>query len=232
MAEYIHLINGKEIAAANVVPGTPLASALEAISAGAYRIVPLTSTAPYVPNPAGASPAVPLSAKIIYLTKDSSAGLKDPYTEWIYTGDTTIAVDPTKWEIIGETSPDMSSKEDKANKVTTIRADGTATNTAYPSEAAVRTELDTKADKIVVEQGEDPTGHIPELDNEGNLVDSEIEADDLVTDVHIDGEQTSLVYQHVATIPTATDYTAGNPATGATAVESSWGVVKISTIIL
>lgn len=227
MAEYIHLINGKEIAAANVVPQSPLADALEAISAGAFRIVPLTSTEPKVPDPTHADPPAPLSTKIIYLTKEEPSTKEDPYTEWIY--------QPTSnpvWVVIGTTSPDMASKEDVANKVTTIRADGTATDIAYPSEAAVRTELDKKADKIEVAQGEDPTGHIPELDSEGNLVDSEIESEDLVTDVKIAGEQASLVSQHVASIPKAIDYTAGDPDTGTAAVASSWGVVQISTIEL
>ena len=226
-SEYIHLINGKEIAAANVVPNTPLASALEAISAGAFRIVPLTQTEPHVPDP---SPDAP-STKIIYLTKDASAGKTDPYTEWIYQPNSNPV-----WVIIGETSPDMDSKEDKANKVTTIRADGTATDTAYPSEAAVRTELDTKADKTVIPQGVNPDGHVPQLDSNGELEDSGIDADDLVTDVRLVDNTTStydtLVNQHVASIPKANDYTAGNPATGATAVASSWGVVQLSTIIL
>jgi hypothetical protein len=269
MAEYIHLINGKEIAAANVVPNTPLASALEAISAGAFRIVPLdTSVDPPVPNPAGAVPPAPLSPKIIYLTKDDSSTAEDPYTEWIYQPDGN-----PRWVVIGTTSVDISdleadvtsndgtnvqvrvveasgkitevhiatdNTENVGNKVKTIRDASSATDTAYPSEAAVRTELDTKADKVTVEPGEDPEGHIPQLDENGNLEDSGIDAESLVTDVRILDKTTStsesVVFTHVASIPKANDYTAAVPAhdnvPAQNAVASSWGVVQISTIEL
>lgn len=259
MAEYVHKINGKEIAASNVVPGTPLASALEAISAGAFRIVPLTGGVDPVPDPEHADPPAPLSPKIIYLTKDEHSTAEDPYTEWIYQPDG----DPV-WVVIGTTSVDIEdlaadetsedgtnvqvrvvevagkitevhittdNTENVGNKVTTIRDDGVATDDAYPSEAAVRTELDTKADKVTVDPGEDPDGHIPQLDENGNLEDSGIAAEDVVTDVLIDGEST-LVDDHVATIPKANDYTAANPAQSTAGTASSWGVVQISTIML
>lgn len=268
MAEYVHKINGKEIAASNVVPGTPLASALEAISAGAFRIVPLTGGVDPVPDPEHADPPAPLSPKIIYLTKDEHSTAEDPYTEWIYQPES----DPV-WVVIGTTSVDIEdlaadetsedgtnvqvrvvevagkitevhittdNTENVDNKVTTIRDDGVATDDAYPSEAAVRTELDTKADKVTVDPGEDPDGHIPQLDENGNLEDSGIAAEDLVTDVRIVDNTTSTyvttVANHVASIPKANDYTVAVPAhddVPAVAGEpSSWGVVQISTIRL
>jgi hypothetical protein len=96
--------------------------------------------------------------------------------------------------------------------------------------------LDTKADKVTVEPGEDPEGHIPQLDENGNLEDSGIDAESLVTDVRILDKTTSksesVVSTHVASIPKANDYTAGNPDTSTAAVASSWGVVQISTIVL
>lgn len=263
MAEYVHKINGKQIAASNVVPGTPLASALEAISAGAFRIVPLTDGENPVPDPEGAIPPAPRSTKIIYLTKDEHSTAEDPYTEWIYQPES----DPV-WVVIGTTSVNLEDlaaditsidgtnvqvrvveaagkitevhitaddTEDVHNKVAIIRADGAATDTAYPSEAAVRTELDTKADKVTVEPGHNPDGNIPELDENGNLDDSGVAAADVVTNVLIDGES-SLVTDHVATIPKADDYMATVPAQGDTPEQpgtpSSWGVVQISTIEL
>lgn len=116
---------------------------------GRFVVVPLTDKPPYVPDLSGVTPAVQLSTKIIYLTKDESAGKTDPYTEWIYTGDPEQLVDPAKWEIIGEASPDMESKEDKANKVSEWSA--TPTDEHYPSEKLVKDELDQKADKAYVD---------------------------------------------------------------------------------
>ena len=60
----------------------------------------LTSGANPVPDVA--SP----SNKLIYLTKETSTKT-DPYTEWIYTGNPTSALDVSKWEVIGETTVDL-----------------------------------------------------------------------------------------------------------------------------
>lgn len=116
---------------------------------GGFAVVPLTERPPYVPDPSSAEPEVQLSNKIIYLTKDASAGKTDPYTEWIYSGDPSVAVDPTKWEVIGEASPDMDSKEDKENKVSSWSS--TPTDEHYPSEKLVKDELDTKANAADME---------------------------------------------------------------------------------
>ena len=68
--------------------------ALENIVAnfGSYKVVPDIGS---VTDP---------SPKIIYLTKDSSLSVTDPWTEWIFT-----SADPstTAWEVIGETSIDL-----------------------------------------------------------------------------------------------------------------------------
>lgn len=60
------------------------------------------------------------STKIIYLYKDSSSAVTDPYTEWIYTRD-------GEWEVIGETSLDLS---------------------GYYTSAQVDDKLDEKVDKV------------------------------------------------------------------------------------
>lgn len=66
---------------------------------GGFVVVQLTQGADPVPdvqNP---------STKLMYLTKDASSTKTDPYTEWIYTAD-------NHWEVIGETSIDLSGKQD------------------------------------------------------------------------------------------------------------------------
>jgi len=266
MAQYVHKVNGLDIAASAAVPGSPLAQALDAISGGAFRIVPLTGQpgdTGRVPDPEGAVPPVPLSEKIIYLTKDESSTATDPYTEWIWIKGDETTDPPTadKWEIIGTTS--LSLEELHANeisddgvnfqvrvvesegKITEVHVDddstettdnkitawGTPTDDQYPSAKLVN---DTKADKVTVGAGEDPSGHVPELDSEGNLVDSEIVADDVVTDVIIPAteqgeEDIHLVTDHVASIPKAIPSSA---STSSTTVNSEWGVVTIATIDL
>ena len=97
---YVKKINGNLIAASEVVPNSPLADALAAIGAGAFAVVSLTTGAN--PHPDVSNP----STKIIYLTKTDTAGLTDPYTEWIYTTG-------NEWAIIGETSIDLSGYKTK-----------------------------------------------------------------------------------------------------------------------
>lgn len=103
---YVKKISGNLIAASEVVPGSPLADKLAALVSGAIEVVSLdTETGkPNVAKP---------STKIIYLTKSSTAGLTDPYTEWIYTGTDGEAAVASKWAIIGETSIDLSGYKTK-----------------------------------------------------------------------------------------------------------------------
>ena len=78
----------------------------------AFEVVPLTggsSSVPDVQNP---------STKIIYLTKDSGSTATDPYTEWIYSNNT--------WEVIGETSMDLSGYKTKQSVVSDPTASGTS----------------------------------------------------------------------------------------------------------
>lgn len=98
---YVTKINSKFIAASEVVPNSPLATTLSTLGTRrAYEVVSLNeNNKPAVPNP---------STKVIYLTKSSTAGLTDPYTEWIYTGTNGEAAVESKWEIIGETTIDLS----------------------------------------------------------------------------------------------------------------------------
>lgn len=102
MADYVQKINGNYLAASHVVPGSPLATAISAI--GAFEVVPLTTGANPVPN------VNTPSTKIIYLTKDSSSSVKDPYTEWIYVENPEEG--QAHWQIIGETSIDLTNYVD------------------------------------------------------------------------------------------------------------------------
>ena len=114
---YVKKINNNLIAASEVVPDSPLAAKLAALVSGAFEVVSLNQSGkPDVANP---------STKIIYLTKSSSAGLTDPYTEWIYTGTDGEAAVASKWEIIGETSMDLSGYKTKQTAKTDPTASGT-----------------------------------------------------------------------------------------------------------
>ena len=117
---YVKKISGNLIAASEVVPNSPLADKLAALVSGAFEVVSLNQSGkPDVANP---------STKIIYLTKSSSAGLTDPYTEWIYTGTDGEAAVASKWEIIGETSIDLSGYKTKQSAKSDPTASGTATS--------------------------------------------------------------------------------------------------------
>lgn len=71
-------------------------SAMQAAIAnvGNFEIAPLVNDEPSVQNP---------STKIFYLTKPSTAGATDPYTEWIY----TTGGGSTAWNVIGSTEIDL-----------------------------------------------------------------------------------------------------------------------------
>ncbi len=63
---------------------------------GGFEVVQLDASGkPDVANP---------STKIIYLTKEDDTQITDPYTEWIFT---SADAQTTAWEIIGETSVDL-----------------------------------------------------------------------------------------------------------------------------
>lgn len=78
----------------------------------AFEVATLTTGAN--PHPDVQSP----STKIIYLTKDSSSTATDPYTEWIYSNNT--------WEVIGETSMDLSGYKTKQSAVSDPTESGTS----------------------------------------------------------------------------------------------------------
>jgi hypothetical protein len=124
-SNYIKKINDLPIAASQAAPGSELAQRLATLESGSFAVVPLTSTTPIVPNPSGASPAVDLSNKIIYLTKDSTVVGEDKYKEWIYTGSTTT-LDNSKWEVIGTTSLDLSGYKTVQTAVSDPTASGTS----------------------------------------------------------------------------------------------------------
>lgn len=107
---YVTKVNGNFIAASEVMPNSPLASKLASLISGTFEVVSLNQSGkPDVANP---------STKIIYLTKSSTAGLTDPYTEWIYTGTDGEAAVASKWEIIGETTMDLSGYKTKQSAYT------------------------------------------------------------------------------------------------------------------
>jgi hypothetical protein len=108
--EYVTKVNAKPLAASEVVPNSPLATKIASLVSGAFEVVGLNQSGkPDVANP---------STKIIYLTKSSSATLTDPYTEWIYTGTDGEAAVASKWEVIGETSLDLSGYKTKQTAYT------------------------------------------------------------------------------------------------------------------
>lgn len=116
-ATYVTKVNNTLIAASEAVPESPLANKLAALATGSFEVVSLDAET--------GKPNVATPEKKIYLTKSSSAGLTDPYTEWIYTGTFGESVDPTKWEIIGETSIDLSGYKTKQTAKTDPSASGT-----------------------------------------------------------------------------------------------------------
>ena len=117
MGTYVQKINSNYIAAYEVVPNSPLAQTLATIGAGAFQVVSLTTGANPVPDVSNPS------TKIIYLTKESGSTKTDPYTEWIY-----IAGTPGTWEVIGETSLDLTGYKTKQTATTDPTASGTATS--------------------------------------------------------------------------------------------------------
>lgn len=100
---YVSQINGNPIFATRAEytkSGVDIDEALSGIANGVFEVANLTTGAnphPDVQNP---------SHKIIYLTKESGSSKTDPYTEWIYT-------QSNAWEVIGETSIDLSGYKTK-----------------------------------------------------------------------------------------------------------------------
>lgn len=89
----------------------------------AFEVVNLTSGADPVPDVANPQ------TNIIYLTKDTGSSAKDPYTEWICT-----ATSPSQeWEVIGETSVDLSNYKQKQTAVSdpTVPSTGTTTSLTF-----------------------------------------------------------------------------------------------------
>lgn len=115
MATYVQQINGNPIFAARAEStrtGVNIDSKFAAIeqeitSMGAFEVVSLTSGENPVPD------VTDPSTKVIYLTKDSESTATDPYTEWIYIAGTPSGT----WEIIGETTLDLSGYKTKQTAV-------------------------------------------------------------------------------------------------------------------
>ncbi len=105
---YVSKINDSPIFATRAEytkKGVDIDEALSGIANGVFEVVQNTTGDdhhPDIQNP---------SHKIIYLTKESSSSKTDPYTEWIYTQSNT-------WEVIGETSIDLSGYKTKQTAYT------------------------------------------------------------------------------------------------------------------
>lgn len=123
--------NWSDNSATIIASGNSGVSALNTITAnsaawsnGAFVTAALTTgenPVPDIPEPTN---------KVIYLTKEAGSEIKDPYTEWIYSD---------KWEIIGETTLDLSdyytknetsSKNDLATEFAK-KLDSSAAETTY-----------------------------------------------------------------------------------------------------
>lgn len=114
---YVSEINGQKLFAERAEytrGGTNIDSKFAAIeqeitAMGAFEVASLTSGANPVPD------VQDPSTKIIYLTKEPGSSAKDPYTEWIYIAAKPEADPPVSahWEIIGETSIDLSGYKTK-----------------------------------------------------------------------------------------------------------------------
>lgn len=136
------LIKEIKVVTDNTVNATDVNTAIETALAnyGGFQVVPLTSgdnPQPNVTNP---------SEHYIYLTKDSQSSARDPYTEWIYT--------QNHWEVIGETSVDLSNYIQKLSNATTgnlvkVKADGSIEDAGAKVSDFATAAQGTKADNSV-----------------------------------------------------------------------------------
>ena len=125
MAKYVSQINGSPIFATRAEytkSGVDIDEALSGIANGVFEVANLTTGAN--PHPDVQDP----SHKIIYLTKESGSSKTDPYTEWIYTQSNT-------WEVIGETSIDLSGYKTKQTAYTASGLGAGKTITALSQDA-------------------------------------------------------------------------------------------------
>lgn len=125
MSRYVSQINGSPIFATRAretESGLNIDEALSGIANGVFEVVQNTTGDdhhPDIQNP---------SHKIIYLTRESGSSKTDPYTEWIYTQSNT-------WEVIGETSIDLSGYKTDQNPVTVTGLGAGKTITALSQNA-------------------------------------------------------------------------------------------------
>lgn len=142
---YVSQINGSPIFATRAEytkSGVDIDEALSGIANGVFEVVNLTTGAnphPDVQNP---------SHKIIYLTKESGSSKTDPYTEWIYT-------QSSAWEVIGETSIDLSNYYNKTetnnlldDKVDKVSGKGLSTNDYTTTEKTKLAGISEGANKV------------------------------------------------------------------------------------
>ena len=90
-----------ELIPSNASSENKLVTMMDLVDFGGFKVVPLSSTEPHVPDVAEPS------EKMLYLTKDSSSSATDPFTEWIWEVDESNP-ESHHWQIIGEMSIDLS----------------------------------------------------------------------------------------------------------------------------
>ena len=134
----------------------------------AFKVVGLKDGHPDVLSP---------SKKIIYLTKEAGSTARDPYTEWIYTDD-------SQWQIIGETSVDLTDyakKEDLDNYAT-------------------KTDIANKPDV----SGDHLGGQLASFLPDNNLMGSGIYASDVATKNDLSGKLDTIKHPQANDIPIIT----------------------------
>lgn len=142
----ITVLTDKTVTATQV--NTAIAEALA--NYGGFQVVPLTTgdnPHPDIQNP---------SEKYIYLTKDTQSSARDPYTEWIYIKGDASADPPTEnhWEVIGETSVNLSNYIQKVsgateNNFAAFTADGAIKDSGKNENSFATAAQGTKADSAV-----------------------------------------------------------------------------------
>ena len=227
MAEYVHKINGTDIAASAVVPNSSLDQRItnieEFTNLGAFERVELTTGRDPHPN------VLHPSNKVIYLTKDEELTIDDPYTEWIYILGDPQEDPPTsdRWEIIGTTSMKFQRATTSQEGVTILNSNTVDAQTGALStdETMAVTALGVKnaVETAAGKPDQFTSGNIPAFDSNGDLVDSGLVAANSVQGV-VASDGTNFVNgtTHIATIPQAT--------AGASGASGNLGLVSIATI--
>jgi hypothetical protein len=122
---YVQKINGRYLAAYEVIPGSSLDQRIRALDIGAFEVADPVGEGDFTPDVDDPSP------KVIYLTKDPNSSATDPYYEWIY------AKDPEEvsatWKCIGTTSLNLDSYKQVQTPVVNPDVESDATDSFVDS---------------------------------------------------------------------------------------------------